>query len=210
MKKTALILALTTATAFAVPHGVGQSGDFKVLADKKVIDIDKLDLGGLQIPSSLTAAMNTQAAPENYGNLNLGSGMMPSQIVHYGTESNPEHSGYIQPTLLHATGGHSVDVQHQQPEHALFNANLDRLSFDRSLLQKAWSPETLRALLEHSQGFVYPSRHQRRADEEWFDNEEATAHEKWQRGGGWGGGGWGGGGWGGGGGGGWWGGRRRW
>ncbi|KAF9162326.1 hypothetical protein DFQ26_003659 [Actinomortierella ambigua] len=218
--KTVLILACVAATALAAPFAGGK-GDVKILADKKVVDIDKLDLGGLQVPSSLTASMNTKAAPENFGNLNLGSGMMPSQIVHYGTESSPHHSGYIQPTLVHATGGHTADVQQQQPEHALVNANLDRFAFDRTMLLKAGhSPEAIRTLLKYGRPFAYPHKafYRRDADDELSDDDDAADHEKWWRGGGgggWGGGGWGGGrggwgggrgGWGGGG----WGGGRRW
>ncbi|KAG0233729.1 hypothetical protein BGW41_001399 [Actinomortierella wolfii] len=194
--KTILILTCVAAAAMAAPvheTNLTPGGDIKVLADKKTVDIGKLDLGGLQIPSSLTAAMNTKTAPENYGNMNLGSGMMPSQIVHYGTELGQEHSGYVQPTFVHATGGHSVDLQHQQPEHALINANLDRLSLDRSLIQKAYSPETLRAFLGESHSFVYPHtpklfRLSPRDDDEDEDEDYDPYHDKYYWGGGRGGG----------------------
>lgn len=64
--------------------------------------IDKLQLGGLSTPSAFSSTLNTEKAPINYGNLNMGTGHMPSQVVHYGSEYQPDHAS-IAPHLISTT-----------------------------------------------------------------------------------------------------------
>ncbi|KAF9198525.1 hypothetical protein BGZ49_000638, partial [Haplosporangium sp. Z 27] len=85
----------------------------------------KQSIGGLSSPSSFASSLNTKEAPINYGNLNMGTGMMPSQIVHYGTEDHPDHAE-ISPTLV-STTAKEVDFQVAKADKAghLVNADVD-------------------------------------------------------------------------------------
>ncbi|KAF9115266.1 hypothetical protein BGX27_008387 [Mortierella sp. AM989] len=85
----------------------------------------KQSIGGLSIPSTFAPSLNTKAAPVNYGNLNMGTGMMPSQIVHYGAEDHPDH-GQISPTLI-STTAKEADYQFAEADKTgrLINAHVD-------------------------------------------------------------------------------------
>ncbi|KAF9430808.1 hypothetical protein BGZ94_003597, partial [Podila epigama] len=104
MKPTSIIAlgcSLAAATVSALPAATVYSSapsaqEPKIAAlDAK---IDRLAVGGLSVPSTFASSLNTKTAPVNYGNLNMGTGMMPSQITHFGTENQPDH-GYISPVL---------------------------------------------------------------------------------------------------------------
>ncbi|KAF9345338.1 hypothetical protein BGX26_003260 [Mortierella sp. AD094] len=85
----------------------------------------KQKIGGLSSPTTFASSLNTKTAPVNYGNLNMGTGMMPSQIVHYGTEDHPDHA-QIAPTLI-STTAKEVDFQVAKADKAgrLVNADVD-------------------------------------------------------------------------------------
>ncbi|KAF9994520.1 hypothetical protein BGZ80_000721 [Entomortierella chlamydospora] len=85
----------------------------------------KQTIDGLSTPSAFASSLNTKSAPINYGNVNLGTGMMPSQIVHYGTEEHPDHA-QIAPTLISSTAK-EADFQVAKAERAgrLVNADVD-------------------------------------------------------------------------------------
>ncbi|KAF9365177.1 hypothetical protein BGX34_011071 [Mortierella sp. NVP85] len=80
-------------------------------------------LGGLSTPAVVSHTLQTKTAPVNYGNLNFGTGMMPSQIVHYGSEYYPDR-GYIAPKLI-STTGKDVDLQFAHADRARNLLNLE-------------------------------------------------------------------------------------
>ncbi|KAG0324519.1 hypothetical protein BGZ99_001714 [Dissophora globulifera] len=114
----ALGTALAT-TVSAIPLIEYGSKPFSALDSSP---IEKQAIGGLSNPM---ATVNTKTSPTNYGNLNMGTGMMPSQIVHYGTENQPDH-GYISPILV-STTAKEAEFQLAKAEKAgpLVNADLD-------------------------------------------------------------------------------------
>ncbi|KAF9432616.1 hypothetical protein BGZ76_010558 [Entomortierella beljakovae] len=82
-------------------------------------------IGGLSVPSTFASSLNTQSAPVNYGNLNMGTGMMPTQVVHYGTENHPDH-GQISPTLISTTAKEaSFQLAKADKAGHLINADVD-------------------------------------------------------------------------------------
>ncbi|KAG0276332.1 hypothetical protein BGZ95_007679, partial [Linnemannia exigua] len=94
--------------------------------------IDKLHIGGLSTPSAFSATLNTEKAPINYGNLNMGTGLMPSQVVHYGTENQPDH-GYIAPHLISTTSKDaSFQVAKAEKAKNLVNAELEAGKYEHS------------------------------------------------------------------------------
>ncbi|KAG0197742.1 hypothetical protein BGX28_008737, partial [Mortierella sp. GBA30] len=125
------ILSLTAAlatTAIAAPLVEYGSYPSSMVAPGSSVEaqVGKLDIGGLQTPSAFSSTLNTKTAPINYGNLNQGTGMMPSQVVHYGTENQPDR-GYISPILI-STTAKDATFQVAKAEKAaggLINADLD-------------------------------------------------------------------------------------
>ncbi|KAI1313387.1 hypothetical protein EDD11_002697 [Mortierella claussenii] len=88
--------------------------------------IGKQDVGAFDLPSAFASTLNTGAGPVNYGNVNKGTGLMPTQVVHYGTENQPDH-GFISPALI-STTAKEVDFQvskAQKVKDSLVNADLD-------------------------------------------------------------------------------------
>lgn len=87
--------------------------------------IDKITLGGLSTPSAFSSTLNTEKAPINYGNLNMGTGHMPSQVVHYGTENQPDHAS-ISPHLISTTAKEATfQVAKADKAKNLLNAELE-------------------------------------------------------------------------------------
>lgn len=119
MKSLLALSAALAATVSAVPLVEFQT---KPVTNFETGPIAKPMIGGLSLPTAYTTSLQTKAAPVNYGNLNLGTGMMPSQIVHYGTENQPDRS-YISPKLV-STTGQDVDFQIAKAEHARKLVNL--------------------------------------------------------------------------------------
>ncbi|KAF9136261.1 hypothetical protein BGW39_003706 [Mortierella sp. 14UC] len=119
--------AALAATVSAVPLvAYGENPSALVAPGSKLdANIDKLNLGGLQTPSAYSSTLNTKTAPINYGNLNQGTGMMPSQIVHYGTENQPDHAA-ISPHLISTTAKEATfQVAKAEKAKNLVNADLD-------------------------------------------------------------------------------------
>ncbi|KAG0030201.1 hypothetical protein BGZ81_002969, partial [Podila clonocystis] len=117
--KTTPVLALgALAAANALPASIYTSAPHA-----REPKISALDVGGLSTPSTFSHTLNTKTAPVNYGNLNMGTGMMPSQITHYGTENQPDH-GYISPVLV-STTAKEVDYQVAKAEKAKNQINAD-------------------------------------------------------------------------------------
>ncbi|KAF9585792.1 hypothetical protein BGW38_000730 [Lunasporangiospora selenospora] len=119
--KTSTILTLGSALAvtYAVPTAI--------YAKDPVMEakMNRLALGGFSTPSILSSSLHTSAAPINYGNLNLGTGMMPTQVVHYGTEYQPSQ-GYISPKLISTTGKDiSFNLAKAERVRNLINADVD-------------------------------------------------------------------------------------
>ncbi|KAG0354430.1 hypothetical protein BG005_006514, partial [Podila minutissima] len=125
--KTTSVLALGCALAAtnALPASIYTSAPHAREPKISALDaqIDKLSVGGLSTPSSFSHTLNTKTAPVNYGNLNMGTGMMPSQITHYGTENQPDH-GYISPILV-STTAKEVDYQVAKAEKVKNQINAD-------------------------------------------------------------------------------------
>ncbi|KAG0054804.1 hypothetical protein BGZ83_010366 [Gryganskiella cystojenkinii] len=123
----ALGAALAATSVSASPLVVYGTQPSALTTEGSTLDakIDKLNLGGFSAPSAFSKTLNTAAAPINYGNLNEGTGMMPSQIVHYGTENQPDH-GYVSPILM-STTAKEADFQLAKAEKAqdLVNADVD-------------------------------------------------------------------------------------
>ncbi|KAF9087401.1 hypothetical protein BGX23_008156 [Mortierella sp. AD031] len=103
MKFFAISAALATAVS-AVPLVAYGANPSALVAPGGKLDaeLDKVNIGGFQTPGAVSSVLNTKTAPINYGNLNLGTGLMPSQVVHYGTENQPDH-GHISPHLISTT-----------------------------------------------------------------------------------------------------------
>lgn len=126
MKPTsALALGCAIAAANALPASIYTSAPGAQEPKITALDaqVDKLAIGGLSAPSTFSHTLNTKTAPVNYGNLNMGTGMMPSQITHYGTENQPDH-GYISPVLVSSTGK-EIDYQIAKAEKAKTQLNAD-------------------------------------------------------------------------------------
>ncbi|KAF9145745.1 hypothetical protein BGX30_007057 [Mortierella sp. GBA39] len=128
MKSFVAIGAALAATAVsAVPLVAYGENPSSLLAPGSKLDakIDKLQLGGLSTPSAFSSTLNTEKAPINYGNLNMGTGHMPSQIVHYGTENQPDHAS-ISPHLISTTAKDaSFQVTKADKAKNLVNAEFD-------------------------------------------------------------------------------------
>ncbi|KAG0366293.1 hypothetical protein BC939DRAFT_472350 [Gamsiella multidivaricata] len=120
MKYTIALGAALAATASAAPL-VDLGSSPKIELEKS--PIDKQMIGGLSTPSVFSSTLNTKTAPINYGNLNQGTGMMPSQVVHYGVENQPDH-GYVSPVLVSSTGKELV-YQTSKAEKAKDLRNVD-------------------------------------------------------------------------------------
>ncbi|KAF9274656.1 hypothetical protein BGZ68_000465 [Mortierella alpina] len=137
MKFIFSICTALAATAYAAPLiEMGDNPSALVAPGAKVdAKIGKIDIGGLETPSAFSSTLNTKTAPINYGNLNQGTGMMPSQVVHYGTENQPDR-GYISPVLVSTTAKDAM-FQLAKAEKAaggLLNVETDvgKLEFPRS------------------------------------------------------------------------------
>ncbi|KAG9325878.1 hypothetical protein KVV02_006872 [Mortierella alpina] len=137
MKFIFSICAALAATAYAAPLVEFGDNPSALAAPGSRIDakIGKVDIGGLETPAAYSHTLNTKTAPINYGNLNQGTGMMPSQVVHYGTENQPDR-GYISPVLV-STTAKDVSFQLAKAEKAgggLLNLETDvgKLQFPRS------------------------------------------------------------------------------
>ncbi|KAF9566621.1 hypothetical protein EC968_003713 [Mortierella alpina] len=130
------ICAALATTAYAAPLVEFGDNPSALVAPGAKLDakIGKVDIGGLETPSAFSSTLNTKTAPINYGNLNQGTGMMPSQVVHYGTENQPDR-GYISPVLVSTTAKDAM-FQLAKAEKAgggLFNLETDvgKLEFPR-------------------------------------------------------------------------------
>ncbi|KAF9900926.1 hypothetical protein EC991_006733 [Linnemannia zychae] len=120
----ATVSAIPTVTYGEIPSALVAPGP------KLDAKIDKFNLGGLQTPSAFSTTLNTEKAPINYGNLNMGTGMMPSQIVHYGTENQPDHAA-ISPHLITTTAKEATfQVTKAEKAKNLVNADLDADKFE--------------------------------------------------------------------------------
>ncbi|KAF9924735.1 hypothetical protein BGZ65_008182, partial [Modicella reniformis] len=123
--KTFLAFGAVIAVASAAPLVEIQTKPEKTFEIKPfdTTPLHKQMLGGLSVPSSFASVLHSHTAPINYGNLNMGTGMMPSQVVHYGTENYPDR-GFVGPKLI-STTAKEVDFQIAQAEHARNLLNLD-------------------------------------------------------------------------------------
>ncbi|KAF8939193.1 hypothetical protein BGZ58_010449 [Dissophora ornata] len=123
MKSFITLTAALATTVLAVP--LIEYGSDEPTYGLESSPIDKQTVGGLSTPSAFTSTLNSKTAPINYGNLNMGTGMMPSQVVHYGIEDHPDHE-YISPVLL-STTAKEADFQLAKAEKAghLINADVD-------------------------------------------------------------------------------------
>lgn len=132
MKSFVAIGAALAATAVsAAPLVAYGENPSSLLAPGSKLDakIDKLQLGGLSTPSAFSSTLNTEKAPINYGNLNMGTGHMPSQVVHYGTENQPDHAS-ISPYLISTTAKDaSFQVAKAEKAKNLVNAELEAGQF---------------------------------------------------------------------------------
>ncbi|KAF9914612.1 hypothetical protein BX616_007923 [Lobosporangium transversale] len=87
--------------------------------------IGRQQIGGLSLPSAWASTINTGAGPINFGNVNKGTGLQPSQIVHYGTENQP-HQGYIAPKVIETTAKEAMfQVTKAEKADDLINVNMD-------------------------------------------------------------------------------------
>ncbi|KAF8945309.1 hypothetical protein BGZ47_002902 [Haplosporangium gracile] len=123
--------ALAVTAVSAVPLVVYGENPSALLSPDSKLDakIDKLQLGGLSTPSSFSSTLKTEMAPINYGNLNMGTGHMPSQVVHYGTENQPDHAS-IAPHLISTTAKEaSFQVTKADKAKNLVNAELEAGQF---------------------------------------------------------------------------------
>ncbi|KAF9953686.1 hypothetical protein BGZ72_005231 [Mortierella alpina] len=137
MKLIFSICAALATTAYAAPLVEFGDNPSALVAPGAKVDakIGKLDIGGLETPAAYSQTLHTKTAPINYGNLNQGTGMMPSQVVHYGTENQPDR-GYISPVLVSTTAKDAM-FQLAKAEKAaggLLNVEADvgKLEFPRS------------------------------------------------------------------------------
>ncbi|KAF9917671.1 hypothetical protein FBU30_000629 [Linnemannia zychae] len=134
MKAFIAISAALATAASAVPMVTYGENPSSLVAPGSTLDakIDKLLIGGLSTPSTFASSLNTEKAPVNYGNFNMGTGLMPSQVVHYGTENQPDHAS-ISPHLI-STTAKEVDFQVSKAEKAknLVNADLDVAKLDHT------------------------------------------------------------------------------
>ncbi|KAI1313369.1 hypothetical protein EDD11_002679 [Mortierella claussenii] len=123
MKSTLALATVLAAVATALP--------IVELETKPVVSLQdypngKQQIGGLSAPSGQASTLNTKVGPINYGNLNLGTGMMPSQVVHYGTENQPDRA-FVAPKVL-VTTAKDANLQISKAEKvkgSLINANVD-------------------------------------------------------------------------------------
>ncbi|KAF9189643.1 hypothetical protein BGZ51_001375 [Haplosporangium sp. Z 767] len=125
-----VILAFSVAlaaTVSAVPLAANEENPSALFGPETKLDakIDKLQLGGLNFPSAYSQSLASKEAPKNYGNLNQGTGMMPSQVVHYGTENQPSR-GYISPILISTTAKDAMfQVAKAEKARELLNADVE-------------------------------------------------------------------------------------
>ncbi|KAG0260291.1 hypothetical protein BG011_001992 [Mortierella polycephala] len=127
MKMILALSAALAATAYAIPLATNEENPSALFGPESKLDakINKLQLGGLNFPSAYSQSLASKEAPKNYGNLNQGTGMMPSQVVHYGTENQPDH-GYISPTLISTTAKDAMfQVAKAEQARELLNADVD-------------------------------------------------------------------------------------
>jgi hypothetical protein len=123
----AIAAALAVTAVSAVPLvAYGENPSALITPGSKLdLNIDKLALGGLSTPSAFSSTLNTEKAPINYGNLNMGTGHMPSQVVHYGTENQPDHAS-VSPHLISTTAKEaSFQLAKADKAKNLVNAELE-------------------------------------------------------------------------------------
>ncbi|KAF9914611.1 hypothetical protein BX616_007922 [Lobosporangium transversale] len=121
---------LSLSAAFAV-FAMSSAAPLVELETKPMVElrhspIEKQQIGGLSSPSALASTLNTASGPINYGNLNLGTGMQPSQVVHYGIENQPSH-GFIAPMVATTTAKEAMfQLAHvDKAEGPVVNADLE-------------------------------------------------------------------------------------
>jgi hypothetical protein len=131
--KSILALTAVLVTASATPLvEVASKPEIKLQSSPT----EKQMIGGLSVPAAFTSTYDTKKGPVNYGNLNMGTGLMPSQNVHYGHEDHPSH-GNIAP-ILQSTTAKEVDIQVAEAEQAknLINADIDAGNLSHAHLSK--------------------------------------------------------------------------